>query len=788
MVDRSTITRWVNYWHCQIGANVVPISFKAKVPLKGFAWTEWQEKPQPKEFVDRLVADGSFDGGLAIITGRLWRGQNEGKFIAGIDLDNAKAVEVLAPHFGCKTLEELAQKTVVVMHKDKPNKGHVMVVCESPLPKREADSNLPDDKPKIEVKGWSDQLIHCPHSIHVDGQPYEVIGTFTPMVLDTAKTQELIQKIEATCKEFGLQYLEKLGKKKEANWDSIKEGNRDEQAFSNALALLKQGLSADMVLASLIEWDKKNEPPLGERTLKAKVESALKYQPQNQPPKEEANAKKDKTPEWKKLYNKYSQIYNIISRTDTKQVFMFNPEEGVYVDADPILRKDLRRDDAGLKMINEVINAFVDLNYVHPNLFDAEEDRIHLQNGWLNIKTYEFEPHSPLYYSFTKLAPYYDASAKCPKILEFLDAVLQQEDVEVMQKIFGYLLLPGNKYKKAFWFIGDKDTGKSTFIELMELFIGQASHISLHDLEQGDENRKVVTGAHTLLNTTSEIGSKKIKDDTMFKRWTGNDTITVRHLYQEPFNVKFLGKFVVASNDMPNFVEMDRAFMERWLLIPFLNVISDDEKDRDILKKMTTREELSGLLNWAIEGLKKLEKDCYFRKETWEEIQKKWKEMGSTVDAFLGQKTEKGEKFEILTTSLFEAYCNYCEEKKQMPLNDVNFGKELKKRMIAKSERRLGKTVKRVYTGIRLIQEDNTVATEASIFTKPERELVVATEVKKVITEYGGEIDIDLLKTLASPASLATTPEEVHSIIDDMITKGTLVQGSGKDMVMFKKK
>jgi P4 family phage/plasmid primase-like protien len=794
MVDKKVIQGWVNYWYGTIGVNVIPIALKAKLPLKGFGWAEWQDKPQPKELIDELINSGKFDGGLAIITGRIWRGRYEGKHIAGIDLDNAKAVEVVAPILNCKDLNELGNKTVVVLHKDKPYKGHVMIVSEIPISKKELEANLTDVDPKIEVKGSSDQMIHCPHSIHVDGYAYEIIGVTQPLVLTIDQTNAFVQKLDQVCKQHGLEYLDKVGRKAEISWDTTNEGNRDKQAFTNALDLLRRGLKPDMVLEALLSWDRKNNPPLGDNIIKAKVSSALRYVDNPQVPgteeqQQKEGEKKKEDPVWSKLATKYTLQYNLVARADTKEIFMYDADKGLYVKAEDIVRRDLRREKHADKTINEVLKAIADLEWLEPSKFDAQPNKIHIQNGWLDTETKTFEEHTPDYYSFAKLAPIYDPNAKCEKALAFIKQVVAESDIEVIQKLFGYLLKPGNAYKKAFLFIGDKDTGKTTLIRLMESFVGGASHVSLHDLENS-ENRKIVSAAYSLLNTTSEIAGRKIKDDMLFKQWTGNDEISFRRLFEEPFNARFMSKFVMAANDLPNFADADRAFVERWVLVRFDNVINSEDQDLGLFEKITSKEELSGLLNWAIEGLKKLEQDNYFRQETWAQVQEKWKENSSKINSYLAKNTVKGE-FKIEPADLYSDYEDYCKLKGEQPLTLEHFGREIKRQGFVRKQVGPRKAVKWFYIGLTTVKrKDSGEVLSGSTITLTETEKVaLTTETIKQVLKETGEVQVDEMLTYAKPIneSKGITEEDCLRVLDQLKLQGHIREGGAKGMIVWQK-
>ena len=64
---------------------------------------------------EELKKNGAFIRGAAVITGKVWRGNDVGYWFNGIDSDNLKATEEICSCNGKKlTVEELAQSTLVL--------------------------------------------------------------------------------------------------------------------------------------------------------------------------------------------------------------------------------------------------------------------------------------------------------------------------------------------------------------------------------------------------------------------------------------------------------------------------------------------------------------------------------------------------------------------------------------------------------------------------------------------------------------------------------------------------
>ena len=64
------------------------------------------------------------------------------------------------------------------------------------------------------------------------------------------------------------------------------------------------------------------------------------------------------------------------------------------------------------------------------------------------------------------------------------------------------------------------------------------------------------------------------------------------------------------------------AYYRRWVILPFDRIFEGEKEDTDLISKLTTEEELSGLLNLAQKGLTKLIKEGGFKETPVEKIKR----------------------------------------------------------------------------------------------------------------------------------------------------------------------
>ena len=195
---------WADVWYYDVGVNVIPANTKEKGTFEN--WLPWQDKSIPQELHEQRKKNGEYNKGIAIIPGKIWRGQFKGKYFVAIDLDNKKAKE----EFCRNSLEKLKQKTLVEQHAD-PNKMHIYFIVEREIPNKASDKTNTEtiqkinanEIPALEVKGNSKGIMFCSPSPHGNGSNRMIVGTLNPEVYEAQKVEDRIFMI---CKKYDIPY------------------------------------------------------------------------------------------------------------------------------------------------------------------------------------------------------------------------------------------------------------------------------------------------------------------------------------------------------------------------------------------------------------------------------------------------------------------------------------------------------------------------------------------------------------------------------------------------------
>ena len=281
---------------------------------------------------------------------------------------------------------------------------------------------------------------------------------------------------------------------------------------------------------------------------------------------------------------------------------------------------------------------------------------INMINGTLEIKEdgdINFREHRSSDF-FTYCLPYpYDANAECPKWLNFLNRVMPETEMQnVLAEYIGYCFTKNMKLEKMAVFYGTGCNGKSVTMDVIEHIIGKenVSHVSLSSATTDDEKRTHLEGK--LVNISPESG--KNIDTATLKQLVSGEPINVRKLYVGSYTIYDYAKLITSFNQLPP-TERTYGYFRRWLLFPFKVTIPEDEQDINLVYKLC--EDLSGIMNWVLDGLKRLTRTKAFTNSP--TCNSALAEYQKRTNSALMYLTENCEIDEHVTTKLKDLYANY---------------------------------------------------------------------------------------------------------------------------------
>jgi len=375
---------------------------------------------------------------------------------------------------------------------------------------------------------------------------------------------------------------------------------------------------------------------------------------------------------------------------DTEEVLFF--QDGIYHSGGEVKIKEivhnLLKGEESSRLCAEVIGKVQRSTYIDRNEFFSfkQGHKIAVANGLLDLDSYELLPFDPKFFAMNKLPVVYNPHTTCPKIDKFHNEILKPEDLPLLQEITGYLLwIWGNPAQKATMFIGKGGNGKSTEIRLEIALIGKEniSAISLHELEENRFAKAQLYGK--MANFYADLSDRDLRSVGTFKAITGGDAIYAEHKNQRGFSFIPSVKLVYSCNSPPRVPRNEEdsvAFFRRWNMLEFpFQFEGKENEDRNLLEELTSDpQEMSGYLNWALEGLKRLRANGFHfpTSQTAKEVQETYITLSDPYKSFSNHCIIVGPELTVVKDELYQSFKKHCMKHGVSPVSRDSFFKNFK--------------------------------------------------------------------------------------------------------------
>lgn len=291
--------------------------------------------------------------------------------------------------------------------------------------------------------------------------------------------------------------------------------------------------------------------------------------------------------------------------------------------------------------------------------FDKDKDLFNCQNGTLNLKTFKFEEeHNPndLLSKISNVV--YNPKATCPQFKKFINDVMlhNKNKIDFLQKIFGYSVTTETLLEKCFILYGKTTrNGKGTLMDTILYMLGDYAMTAMPatlSLKKWKDSSKASSDIARLNGcrfvNISEPSHDMIIDSALLKTLTGRDKITARFLNQNEFEFYPMFKLFINTNHLP-IIDDDTVFKsDRINVITFDKHFKEAEQDKELKDKLKAENEISGILNWCIEGLKNFREEGLTTPKEIEIATAEYEKKNDKIAKFFKQELVKNSKKMLL--------------------------------------------------------------------------------------------------------------------------------------------
>lgn len=353
---------------------------------------------------------------------------------------------------------------------------------------------------------------------------------------------------------------------------------------------------------------------------------------------------------------------------------MFHYDQINYVQSD---LDRMIRDEYKLIKIRDVKETIACIR-VEAKLKEVESDPryIKVKNGIYDINTDEFSINTQQFFITNQIPHDYNPEAFCP----IMDKTLNQWanfDVKkrrLFEELFGYSLYRSSKFKKYFIIVGEKDTGKSTFLELFEDLVGvqNSHHLSLTNLTEPYQLCKL---RYKLVNIGDDIGSSSLRNIELLKTISAGHPIDVREIRESTVTLRNYATLIFTCNFIPKITDIGGGHDTRQVAIPYTPKFG--EINRNLKQQLTQQKSMEYLLLLALRGLKRVITNGFTMTDDIEALNNECKIRNNSVLEWINELGNIESILDRPTLDVFQEYVRFMNTIGSKSMDRHMFSKEL---------------------------------------------------------------------------------------------------------------
>lgn len=324
--------------------------------------------------------------------------------------------------------------------------------------------------------------------------------------------------------------------------------------------------------------------------------------------------------------------------------------------------------------------------------FVNRQQSIHVANGMICFEGDDVVMRSfhPDFLSRNKCPYAYDPDAECPRFkTELLGSALDDDDILLLQKWAGSVLLGRNLAQRFLLLLGTAGGGKSTLMDILERTIGLAN-VSQLRTDQLKERFELFGFVGKTLLTGKDVEASFLmsKGAYVLKALVGNDLLEAE---KKGLNerVHIRGNFnvgITCNADLNIRLEGDVAAWRRRILVIKYERPAPSKPIPDFADQLLA-EEGPGILRWMVEGAIELHEDLRERGNfILTDGQKaridRLMDQSDSVRRFVEDGILRSRGSEITATDLMTAYYEFCEDHGWHPMSTRELNAQLSRHML----------------------------------------------------------------------------------------------------------
>jgi putative DNA primase/helicase len=330
---------------------------------------------------------------------------------------------------------------------------------------------------------------------------------------------------------------------------------------------------------------------------------------------------------------------------------------------------------------------------------DADPLLLGVRNGVIDLKDVTFRAARREDY-VTKIAGVaFDPKATCPNWLKFLEKIFPADRLRgYLMRATGYLLTGLTDEEVMFVLWGRGSNGKSTFRETLfalmgDYAVGSDASLLITSKRPGGATPDLARLAGRRLVTVNETEQHSQLNEQRVKFITSHDVITARNLFEDPFDFRPSHKTFLTTNYKPIVKGTDDGIWRRIHLLPFTTIIAKGDRDPSYREKKLLPE-LSGILNWALEGLRAYWSEGLNPPPEVTEATDEYRVEMDIIGSWIEDRCQSLPDAEETTAALHMDYEQWAKREIGFAMSTIAFGRELANRGFTSKKVKRGRGVR----------------------------------------------------------------------------------------------
>ena len=404
-----------------------------------------------------------------------------------------------------------------------------------------------------------------------------------------------------------------------------------------------------------------------------------------------------------------SRWVEVENRTIEKVAYEYT-ENAVYVKKDEFMPWSPKR-----STIDDLLDALVAPVHLRetvemPSWLDGTKydgSIVAVENGLLDVPTRTLREHTPQFFNSVGVPFEYEPAAQQPKRwLAFLHQLWPDDEASAatLQEWFGYIISGRTDLHKILLMVGPTRAGKGVISRMLGALIGR-NNVAAPTLSSLQKNFGLQPLLGKALATVADVRLNQRDAMTVVERLlsiSGEDLITVDRKYRDPWTGQIPVRFMLLSNELPQFGDASAAIAGRFVTLTLTQSFLGRE---DYGLEQSLYEELPGILNWALDGLARLgQQGAFTRTATTDEVMSELIALASPVAEFVRDCCVIGLEHEVPCDLLYDAWCEWAMYNGHAKKSNSVFGRDLRAaiRGISRGQRGPLEDRHTVYAGVDL--------------------------------------------------------------------------------------